>query len=389
MRLKRVKIDHHENRVAAIIRGLAVEQDVFVIGLVKSQVLVVMQGLVFMPYAIDPCDVVLDIALSVPIPDLVVVFFGVQVFLLALDGGIFAQLKAAVYPICCAQGCGQDEPHFKGRSATLLQYLRQDIGRVGKEIAPDILADLILRQVGKVLDDLVLKISPGKVRIRLRKAGLGQDLHHRRPGERLRQKDGVGILILHLRNEPLPERHRLGMRVVNPEDTDVFCTPEQDDITHLGPHLLPTVAGGIEVQGIDVFVLLGWIFGILDGAVGTLEKPVGIFLYIRVVGRAVDGKVNGDLHAALLAGGLKPGKVLKRAKARLYCLVSAKIAANGVWTSGVSGTAYEAVVWPLALCYSDWVDRREVDYVKAHVLDLRQALYAVLKRGADSRLFAL
>ena len=53
---------------------------------------------------------------------------------------------------------------------------------------------------------------------------------------------------------PLPERERLGVRVVHAEDPDAVIDPELDDVPQLVPERGPRV--GLEVERVDVLVLL-------------------------------------------------------------------------------------------------------------------------------------
>src|SRR3712207_9572604 len=88
---------------------------------------------------------------------------------------------------------------------------------------------------------------------------LCQSSHHLRAGKGFREEDHVRVLLLHLLDRPLPERERLGVRIVNPEDPDALLDPEQQDVPPLPPQVLPVLA--VEVHVDDVLILLGWILG--------------------------------------------------------------------------------------------------------------------------------
>ena len=104
-------------------------------------------------------------------------------------------------------------------AAADLQVLGQDVRRVRPAVRPEVLAARALRQLGEVLGQLLLGVAPGEVGVRLREAELGQPVHHLRPRERLGQEDHVrDASRLTSRDRPLPERERLGVRVVDAED---------------------------------------------------------------------------------------------------------------------------------------------------------------------------
>jgi len=80
---------------------------------------------------------------------------------------------------------------------------------------------------------------------------------------------------------PLPEGEGFGVRVVDAEDADAAVEPILEDAAQLVPEAAPV--GRLEVEGVDVLILLGGILGVLDGAVGTVEEPVGVLGDPRVV----------------------------------------------------------------------------------------------------------
>ena len=62
-----------------------------------------------------------------------------------------------------------------------------------------------------------LRVLPGEVGVRLGEAGLREQRHHRRACERLGEEDRLRVARAHLRDQPLPERQRLRVRVVDAE----------------------------------------------------------------------------------------------------------------------------------------------------------------------------
>ena len=91
----------------------------------------------------------------------------------------------------------------------------QDVRRDREEVRPEVLLLLAPRELVEVLDHLVARVLPREVRVGLREAELAQLLHHRAPGEGLREEDHVAVDLVDLLDQPLPERERLRVRVVD------------------------------------------------------------------------------------------------------------------------------------------------------------------------------
>ena len=78
------------------------------------------------------------------------------------------------------------------------------------------------------------------------------------------------------------------------------------------PKALPV--GRLEVERIDVLILLGGILRVLDGAIGTMDEPLGVLLNPRMIGRTLEGDVEGDLHPIFASGGDQVIEVCEGAK---------------------------------------------------------------------------
>ena len=86
----------------------------------------------------------------------------------------------------------------------------------------------------------------------------------------------------HLADQPFPERHRLRVRIVDAEDGDTALNPREDDVAQCRPKSLPVFA--LEVDVVDVLILLRWVLGVLQRAVGAAVEPLGMLLQPRVIG---------------------------------------------------------------------------------------------------------
>ena len=72
------------------------------------------------------------------------------------------------------------------------------------------------------------------------------------------------------------------MGIIDAEDAHSVLAPEEDDIAEFVPEFAPVRI--VEIQRIDILVFLGRVFGILDRAIGPLEKPLGVRVHIGMVG---------------------------------------------------------------------------------------------------------
>ena len=78
----------------------------------------------------------------------------------------------------------------------------------------------------EVFDDLLLGVAPREVGVGLGEADLRQPVHQLRPGERLGQEDHIRMPAANVGDHPMPERQRLGVRIVDAEDAHALVDPE-------------------------------------------------------------------------------------------------------------------------------------------------------------------
>ena len=243
-------------------------------------------------------------------------------------------------------------------------------GRVDEEVRPHGVAAFALRQLGQVVGQLGLAVPPGEVGVGLGEADLGEALHHLRPGEGLGEEDDVGVLVLHLADHPLPERERLGVRVVDAEDANAVLDPEQDDVAQRVPQRREGVAVEMDVD--DVLVLLRRVLGVLDRAVRPPVEPLRMLLDPRMVGGALDGEVDGDLQA-VVAGGLdQPGEIVEAAELGMDGVVAAVGRADRIGAARVVRAGGQRVVLALAEGAADRMDRRKIEDVEAEIAHIGQ-----------------
>src|SRR5262249_21653674 len=136
----------------------------------------------------------------------------------------------------------------------------------------------------QVVAQLRTRGPPGEVRVALGETHLRQLRHDARPRERLREEDHPGVLGPDTGDEPLPERNRLRVGVVDAEDAYAVAAPVVDDLLARRPHGQPLAVGlGPEVERVDVLVALRGVLGGADGAVRPVMEPRRVLAYPGVI----------------------------------------------------------------------------------------------------------
>ena len=250
--------------------------------------------------AVEPANQRLDVARRVPIADADLVFLAAGVLLALAEPLRFAQLESGVHAPAGRERGRQHRAHLEGRAA-VIEVVRVDVRRVGEQVAAEVLAHLSLGQLGEVVAQLRGCLAPGEVGIGLRESHLRQRTHARRARERLREKDHVGVIALRLGDQPAPERHGFGVRVVHPEDPDAALDPGHHHAEPCAPERLACRRiGPVEIDGVDVLVFLGRVLRVLDRAIRGVPEPLRVLADPGVVWRCLHGEVERQLHAVRL-----------------------------------------------------------------------------------------
>ena len=308
---------------------LAEHQHVLVVAGVDDDVAQLLQGRVGAAYGVELGQVRREgAALGLgarPVADADLVLLRVEVLLAARPHrDVLVELVAGVHAPARRAGGREHRADLERGRPAVLQVGVEDVGGVDEEVRPHQVVGL-RRHLAEVLLDLPLGGAPGEVGVALLEADRAEGLHHRRPRERLGQEDHVGVGTADLPQQPLPERHRLGVGVVDPEDPHAVGHPVPHDAEHLPADALRVV---VEVQRVDVLVLLRRVLRVGDGAVGLGREPLGVAGHPGVVGRALQGQVEGDLEPD--RGGLRHERVEvgERAEVGVDRVVPAVLAAD-------------------------------------------------------------
>ena len=157
------------------------------------------------------------------------------------------------------------------------------------------------------------------------------------------------------------------MGVVDTEDLDALFDPEFEDGLELVPEVFPVFR--LEINGEDVLVFLGRVFGILHGAVRAPAKPGRVLLHPRVIGSALEGDVESHFHAAHFRFVEKAAKIFECAEFREDGFVAAFLRSDRPRAADVVAARGEGIVLALAELVADRVDGREVNDIEAHLMD--------------------
>ena len=176
-----------------------------------------------------------------------------------------------------------------------------------------------LAQIGL---QLVLARAPGEVGVGLGEAELGERLHDFRPGESLRQERSR-------RDRPTGPRGS-----ATPRTETAWCAGcRRERCAHparprtaprrAAPSKAARVSAPVEVRIDDIFVFLRRVFRVLDRAVGPALEPFRMLREPGMVGRALDGEVERDLHPVVGAGFDQAPEIVERAKLGMHRVMSA------------------------------------------------------------------
>src|ERR1700677_2191331 len=150
-------------------------------------------------------------------------------------------------------------------------------------------------QFPKIILDLSLFITPREVSVGLRKAEFPKTVHYLRTGKRLSQEQRVGPGRANVRDEPLPEREWLGVRVIHAENAHALGSPEGNDIAQRQPQAW-NGAWPVEIDVDDVFVFLRRIFRIAEAAIRPPVEPFGVIAQPGMVGAALNCEVQREFQ---------------------------------------------------------------------------------------------
>ena len=191
-----------------------------------------------------------------------------------------------------AHGC-QHRTHAVAGYAVVSHVSGENIRRGGPEGVVLVVAVVAIGD-RQILFQFVLGVAPREVAVGLGEAHVAQGAHHAWAGECLGQEQDLRVLLGHGGNHVLPETHRLGVRIIDPEDRHARLDPQVHDALDF---LFDARHVGVEVDRIYILIFLRRVFGERDGAVRLVPEPVRMSLDPRVIGRALQGEIERYLQS--------------------------------------------------------------------------------------------
>jgi hypothetical protein len=172
------------------------------------------------------------------------------------------------------------------------------------------------------------------------------------------------------------------VRIIHAKNPHSEIAPESDYIVQLLPQGLPVRI--VKIQRINILVFLWRILGVFDRSIRALKEPLGMIANVRMIGRAIDGEVQRDLHSPLLDLANQPLEILERSKFRRHILMATAVDALTIVADGIGNTRLtrltcHRVVASFARCLANGMDRRKVYYVKTHRLGIIDPWKAIAK----------
>ena len=174
----------------------------------------------------------------------------------------------------------------------------------------------------------------------------------------------------HLGDQPLPERHRLRVRVVDPEDEDAPRAPAEHDV--LSAFQSASRSIGVPVEVVDVLVALGRVLGVLERPVGSPLEPLRVLGQPGVIGRGLDREVERELDPGLSRRRDHRVEVGVAAEIRVERVVPAGRATDRPRAARVALARLLGIVASLAMGLADRMHGRQVDDVEAERRDVGQ-----------------
>ena len=98
-----------------------------------------------------------------------------------------------------------------------------------------------------------------------------------------------------------------------------------------------------------------------------------------MVGRTLEGNVQGDFNAERSCLGDQPLKILERSELWVYRFVAAFAGANGPRASRVIGLANRVIISPFSKRFAYGMNRWQVKHVETHFCDARQLEFTIFE----------
>jgi hypothetical protein len=181
--------------------------------------------------------------------------------------------------------------------------------------------------------------------------------HQTWPRQPFRKKHKILVIAPKIGDEPHPKLEWLGVRIVNPKDTNPSVDPKHDDAPKFTPERRPIIAG--EVERADVLVSVGRIVRSFHATVRGSLEPIRMVSDVRMVWGALKRHVECDVEAQFARSGDEHIEILQRTQRRVHRFVSAAGVADGPRATRVAGFCGQRIISALARRLAYLVNRRQ------------------------------
>ena len=134
----------------------------------ESQAAIELQRRMLMPDLVHPADQFGQTVTAIEIARFDLILLRVEIlFAPWFDRHVLGELESAVDAVARAERGGQNQTHLKRWTTTVLQVLMQDIRRIREQIGAEVFANVRLGELLEVFGDLLFRIPPREIRVRL------------------------------------------------------------------------------------------------------------------------------------------------------------------------------------------------------------------------------
>ncbi len=177
------------------------------------------------------------------------------------------------------------------------------------------------------------------------------------------------------------------MRIIHPKYFYTTIYPENKNILHFIPHLLPVFR--VKVQHADIFVFFGRVFRKSNLSVGGPEKPARMFFYVRMVIRTVKRNIKCNFYSKFFCSMDKFLKVIKSSQFEIDRLMPPLLITYCPGTARVISSCINTVIGTFTICPSDGMYWRQVYDIKPHTFYINKSFFTIFKCCTLIRNFTL
>ena len=157
--------------------------------------------------------------------------------------------------------------------------------------------------------------------------------------------------------EILPKMNGLCVWIINTKCFDIL----RDPILYNAKDLLkkPLVVI-IKINRVDILILFRRIFCVCDSSIRALCKKFFMCFHPRMIGGALQGKIERNLYIQFLCCGNKFLKILKSSQFWVYCIVATIGTADTPWNPAISRLCGRGIIFSFSKRDADGMNWRKI-----------------------------